>query len=98
MSPAYGASKAGLVGWVKSVAPDLASRGVRINVVHPGPFDTPLSQRMGGQPLTAFSRFGQPEELAGTVLALLGSATSFVTGTEVTVDGGHLLCPPSPSH
>jgi NAD(P)-dependent dehydrogenase (short-subunit alcohol dehydrogenase family) len=94
----YSASKAALASLGKTLAAELADRGIRVNVVNPGPIATPIYDRMGlpqdaaqqmaesikGQ--VPLKRFGQPEDIADAVLYLAGA--SFVTGNELFVDGG----------
>ena len=94
---AYSASKAGLVGMAKALALDLAP--VTVNVVAPGWFDSPLAEGWKAKPElaaaitghTALQRWGEPGELVGAYLFLASEASSFVTGTVLTVDGGYLL-------
>jgi NAD(P)-dependent dehydrogenase (short-subunit alcohol dehydrogenase family) len=99
-STVYGASKAAVVNLAKTLSADLLSRGVRVNVVSPGPIATPILDRMGlpqdqtrqlRDQITArvpLKRFGQPDEIAAAVLYLSSSESSFVVGTELVVDGG----------
>lgn len=96
---AYSASKAGLIGLIKSLALDLAPLGITANVVNPGWFDSPLisgwtanerlSERVLGH--TAMGRWGRPADLAGAYLFLASDAAAFVTGAVIAVDGGYLL-------
>jgi NAD(P)-dependent dehydrogenase (short-subunit alcohol dehydrogenase family) len=96
---AYSASKAGLVGLAKSLALDLASRGITVNVVAPGWFDSPLADRWKNSPdlaagvlaHTAQGRWGASTDLAGAYQFLASDAAAFITGTVLTVDGGYLL-------
>jgi len=96
---AYSASKAGLVGLAKALALDLASAGITVNVVAPGWFDSPLVDSWKHHPElgptvlahTAMHRWGTPNDLVGSYLFLASDASSFVTGTVLTVDGGYLL-------
>jgi len=96
---AYSASKAGLVGLAKSLALDLASAAITVNVVAPGWFDSPLADRwkndreLAAEVVghTAQRRWGAPTDLAGAYQFLASDASAFVTGTVVTVDGGYLL-------
>lgn len=85
----YAASKAGLIGLTKSVARELAPRGVTCNAVAPGFIDTDMTKQLHDSPLAAtipMGRMGKPEEVAETV-AFLADA-SYITGEVIRVDGG----------
>lgn len=96
----YAASKAAVRSLARGISSELASRGIRVNVVSPGPIATPLYGKLGlpKESVDAFAanivsqvplkRFGQAEEVAQTVLFLAGSASSYITGVELNVDGG----------
>jgi NAD(P)-dependent dehydrogenase (short-subunit alcohol dehydrogenase family) len=93
---AYTASKHAVLGLTRSVAIEYATRGVRVNVVLPGPILTPLTQGSRERAeavaaLTAMKRMGQPMEVAKAISFLLSPDASFITGTEIVVDGGVLL-------
>ena len=96
---AYSASKAGLVGLAKSLALDLASAGITVNVVAPGWFDSPLAGGWKASPKlsdrvlshTAQRRWGAAADLAGAYQFLASDASAFITGTVLNVDGGYLL-------
>ena len=99
-SSVYGASKAAIVNLAKTLSTDLLPRGVRVNVVTPGPIATPIFDRMGmsekdaralRDQITArvpLKRFGRPDEIAAAVLYLTAPESAFVIGTELIVDGG----------
>ena len=99
-SSVYGASKAAVVNLAKTLSADLLQRGVRVNVVSPGPVATPILDRMGlpeeqtrqlKEQITEqvpLKRFGHPDEIAAAVLYLSSSESAFVVGTELVVDGG----------
>jgi len=97
---AYAASKAAVRSFARSVAAELAAKGIRVNVVSPGPISTPLYEKLGlpKEAVEAFAanivsqvplkRFGTPDEVANTALFLASSASSYITGVELNVDGG----------
>jgi 3-oxoacyl-[acyl-carrier protein] reductase len=90
----YGASKAGIIGFTKSLAQELGSRNVRANVVAPGYVKTQLTEVIPEEAktkmldLTPLGRFGDPEDVAGTVRFLCSEEASFITGAVLLVDGG----------
>jgi NAD(P)-dependent dehydrogenase (short-subunit alcohol dehydrogenase family) len=97
---AYSATKAALRSLARTAAAELAGRGIRVNTVAPGPIVTPIFGRTGlpketidewAKELLAkvpMKRFGQPEEVAGTVAFLASQDASYITGVEINVDGG----------
>jgi 3-oxoacyl-[acyl-carrier protein] reductase len=93
----YAASKAGLIGFTKSVAQELGARGVLANVVAPGFIETDMTAELpeeareslfGRIPL---GRFGTPEDVAGAVRFLAGPAAAYITGQVFVVDGGMVM-------
>jgi 3-oxoacyl-[acyl-carrier protein] reductase len=90
----YAASKAGLIGFTKSVAKELGSRNVLVNAVAPGYIDTELTQvlteeqRQALFPLIALGRLGEGADVAGAVLFLASDLARYITGQVLVVDGG----------
>jgi 3-oxoacyl-[acyl-carrier protein] reductase len=89
----YAMSKSALSGLVRGLARDLGDRGITANVVHPGPTDTDMNPADGAQAdaaraATALGRYGTPDDIAAMVSHLAGPGGSWVTGAELTVDGG----------
>jgi 3-oxoacyl-[acyl-carrier protein] reductase len=90
----YGAAKAGIIGFTKSLARELGSRNVRANVVAPGYVKTRLTEVIPeeGKALmlqnTPLGRLGDPEDVAGAVRFLCSDEASFITGEVLLVDGG----------
>jgi 3-oxoacyl-[acyl-carrier protein] reductase len=90
----YAASKAGIIGFTKSLARELGTRGVRANVVAPGYVDTRLTQAISEDMRslmlanTPLGRFGSPEDVAAAVRFLCSDEASFITGEVLLVDGG----------
>jgi 3-oxoacyl-[acyl-carrier protein] reductase len=86
----YAASKAGLIGFTKTVATEVARRGVTVNAVAPGFVQTELTADVPPEVLAAVParRVGQPEDVAACVRFLAGEQAGYVTGTTLTVDGG----------
>ncbi|MGI9475292.1 MAG: SDR family NAD(P)-dependent oxidoreductase [Hyphomicrobiaceae bacterium] len=95
IAPHYGASKGAVRLLTKSIAVNFARDGIRCNSVHPGPIDTEMGhaavpqdhrdQRLARVPL---GRFGRPDEIANAILFLASDESSFMTGSELVVDGG----------
>lgn len=96
----YAASKAAVASLARSLTTELAPRGVRLNVVNPGPVETPIFGRMGLEPEATrgmvahiqsqvpLGRMGHPEEIADAVLFLTSEQSSFIHGASLLVDGG----------
>jgi 3alpha(or 20beta)-hydroxysteroid dehydrogenase len=95
--PAYAASKWGLRGLTHSAALELVDRGIRVNAILPGLIDTPLLDNRTAliealTKLTPMQRAGTSEEVAKLVLFLASDDSSFITGSEVVIDGGFVSC------
>jgi 3-oxoacyl-[acyl-carrier protein] reductase len=99
MSIAYAASKAGVVGFTKSIAAALAADNVRVNAVAPGLIDTEILDGVSPQALeriidnTPMKRIGTPDEVAGLVQFLLSDESSFTTGQTIVASGGRVMLP-----
>jgi 3-oxoacyl-[acyl-carrier protein] reductase len=93
----YAASKAALIGFTKSLARELASRGITVNALAPGFIETDMTSVLG-QPLRdellkriPMNRFGAPEDIAQAALFLAGPGARYITGQVLTVDGGLVM-------
>ena len=96
----YAASKAANHAMARSLAHEWIGRGIRVNVISPGPIKTPIYDKFGLTPeqvdgfvydaikKTPIGRFGRPEEVAETALFLATGASSYIVGEEIVVDGG----------
>lgn len=93
----YGATKSAILGYTKALAIELAPRGIRVNTIHPGMIETPLT---AGTALSKelleedaknypLGRYGKPEEIAYSIVYLLSDATVWMTGTQLLIDGGY---------
>ena len=93
----YAASKAGLIGLTKSVAKELASRNILANVVAPGFIATDMTAAMteearaGMAGMIPLERFGEPQDIAGTVAFLASPYAAYITGQVLVVDGGMVM-------
>lgn len=93
----YAAAKGGVIAFSKSLAREVSPSGVRVNVVSPGPVDTPMLQagtaeaRERTHARTLIGRIGSPEEIAAAVMFLAGEDSSYITGAVLRVNGGALL-------
>lgn len=96
----YSATKAAISAFARNAAVDLAAKGIRLNSVAPGMIETPLKSNksqiteeqwqaeLKNYPL---GRYGQPEDVANAIIFLLSNASSWITGSEIVVDGGRSL-------
>jgi 3-oxoacyl-[acyl-carrier protein] reductase len=86
----YAASKAGLIGLTKTMASEVAKRGITVNAVAPGVIETEMTAGLDGALLdyVPARRLGRPEEVAACVSFLASDGAAYVTGTTLTVDGG----------
>ena len=90
----YAASKAGLVGFARSLARELGSRSITVNVVAPGPVDTDMTRALGEEKLQAFAavvplgRIATTDEIAGVITFLASADAAYITGAVIPVDGG----------
>jgi 3-oxoacyl-[acyl-carrier protein] reductase len=97
-SPAYTASKHGVLGFTRALAAELGKDGVRVNAIGPGLIETPLNEKVRAtQPdlvqifldHTPLGRAGKPEDIVGPALFLASDLSAYVTGTIVMADGGY---------
>jgi NAD(P)-dependent dehydrogenase (short-subunit alcohol dehydrogenase family) len=98
MYSTYSATKAALRSFVRTWTAELASKGIRANMISPGPIETPLLEGQFGPnigamkdkliAMTPMQRIGRPEEIASAVLFLASDESSFITGIDLPVDGG----------
>jgi len=91
---AYAAAKAGLIGFTKSLARELASRGIRVNAIAPGYIETEMTARLSEALRAEYQKaipmgfLGTPEDVAQAALFLLSSVSRYITGTVLNVSGG----------
>lgn len=98
-SPAYAATKHGLVGFTKAYCDELAAYGIQVNAIAPGYFATPLTAATRADPAASrrildhvpAGRWGDPSDLMGAVVFLASRASDYVNGHVLTVDGGYLV-------
>jgi len=93
----YAAAKAGVIGFTKSAAKELAARGITVNAVAPGYITTDMSAAIPEQAKAdlaqkiPLSRLGKPEDVAEAVLFLASDAANYITGQTINVDGGMVM-------
>lgn len=93
----YSAAKAGIIGFTKALAQEVASKGITVNAIAPGYIDTEMTMcikqeiRESITKTIPVGRFGDVEEIANTVLFLLSEKSSFITGATLSVNGGQYL-------
>jgi 3-oxoacyl-[acyl-carrier protein] reductase len=93
----YAASKAGLIGFTKSVAREMASRGITVNALAPGFIETDMTAglnedlRAGVLKQIPLGSFGRPDDIAGAAVFLAGPAARYITGQVLAVDGGMVM-------
>lgn len=93
----YAAAKAGMIGFTKSLAKELAARSITVNAVAPGFIETDMTRELGEEiqgnilKMIPLKRMGTPEEVAATVGFLAGPSAGYITGQVFTVDGGMVM-------
>ena len=93
----YAASKAGIIGFSKSLAVELGSRGINVNCIAPGFIETDMTEGLTEEQKTALmlkvplKRLGRPEEIAAAALFLASAHSDYITGHTLTVDGGMVI-------
>jgi 3-oxoacyl-[acyl-carrier protein] reductase len=93
----YAASKAGLIGMTKSIAKEVASRGITANCIAPGWIETPMTDKLSGEVKNEFlshipvGRIGSPDDIANAVIFLASDEAGYITGQTITVDGGRII-------
>ncbi|HEU5103258.1 MAG TPA: 3-oxoacyl-[acyl-carrier-protein] reductase [Roseiflexaceae bacterium] len=93
----YAAAKAGIIGFTKSTAREIASRGITVNAVAPGYIETELTGQLSEQIRAAIleniplARLGAPQDVANLVCFLASDAAAYITGQTITVDGGMVM-------
>ncbi|MBQ2793604.1 MAG: 3-oxoacyl-ACP reductase FabG [Clostridia bacterium] len=94
---AYSTAKAGLIGFTKSLAKELAPSGITVNAIAPGVIDTPMNAALGEETLAALAeetpvgRLGKPEEVAAAAVFLASDSAAFITGEVLNISGGFVI-------
>ena len=90
----YAASKAGVIGFTKTIAREFAGRGINVNAIAPGYIETPMTEVLPEKTkeelkrLIPMDRLGKPEDVAEAVVFLVSEASSYITGQVLNVNGG----------
>ena len=90
----YSASKAGVIGFTKTIAREFAQRGINVNAIAPGYIETPMTEALPEKAkeelkrMIPMERLGRPEDVAAAVLFLVSEASSYITGQVLNVNGG----------
>ncbi len=90
----YSASKAGLIGFSKSIAKEVATRGITVNCIAPGFIETKMTEKLSEKVRenilnkVPMKKIGNPDDIANTVLFLVSNEANYITGQTITVDGG----------
>lgn len=93
----YSASKAGVIGFTKSMAKELASRGIRVNAIAPGFIETDMTESLNDEIKEAMinaiplNSFGSPKDIANVVIFLASENSDYITGQVISVDGGMVM-------
>ncbi|SHJ69893.1 3-oxoacyl-[acyl-carrier-protein] reductase [Caminicella sporogenes DSM 14501] len=93
----YSASKAGVIGFTKSAAKELAARGITVNAVAPGFIETEMTDKLPADVIENYkknipiARFGKPEDVANVVAFLASEEANYITGQVINVDGGMVM-------
>ena len=93
----YAASKAGLIGMTKSIAKEVASRGITANCIAPGWIETSMTEKLSEEVKSKFlshipvGRIGSPDDIANAVIFLASDEAGYITGQTITVDGGRII-------
>ncbi len=93
----YAASKAGIIGFTKSVAKEVATRGITVNAIAPGFIETEMTGKLPDNVKDAYLKaipmgsFGKPEDVANLILFLISPSASYITGQVINLDGGMVM-------
>ena len=93
----YAASKSGLIGMTKSIAKEVASRGITANCIAPGWIETSMTEKLSEEMKSEFlshipvGRIGSPDDIANAVIFLASDEAGYITGQTITVDGGRII-------